>query len=74
MPVARVLLCYLLRTGVWAPGPRPYLDVHDARLGEVAGQVLHHEELLHLTVILGLLANSMELGNKINENFHRWIC
>ena len=58
---------------IWAPRPRSYLDVHDARLGEVVGQVLHHEEGL-LLAILHLLADSMELRDKVCKHLHCRVC
>ena len=59
--------------GIWAPRPRPDLDVHDAGLGEVVGQVLHHEEGL-LLAILHLLADPMELRNIVSKHLHSRVC
>ena len=59
--------------GIWAPRPRPDLDVHDASLGEVIGQVLHHEKGLLLS-ILHLLADPMELRNIVSKHLHSRVC
>ena len=59
--------------GVRSPRPCSDLDVHDARLGEVVGQVLHHEECL-LLAIFHLLADSMELRDKVRKHLHRRVC
>ena len=59
--------------GIRAPRPRSDLDVHDARLGEVVGEILHHQEGL-LLAILHLLINPMELRDKVCKHPDSWVC
>ena len=59
--------------GVRSPRPCSDLDVHDARLGEVVGEVLHHQECL-LLAILDLLVDPVELRDEVCKHLDSWVC
>ena len=59
--------------GVRSPRPCSDLDVHDARLGEVVGEVLHHEECL-LLAVLHLLVDPVELRDEVCEHLDSRVC
>ena len=71
--VTCILLLHLLRSSIGTIGLGSNLDVHDAGLGEVPSQVLHHDELLLTSIRLGSLVDTVELRNKLEKLPDLWV-